>query len=374
MCVYHYCTCTLHCVCVSLLYMYVTLCVCIIIVHVRYIVCIIIVHVRYIVCVYYYCTCTLHCVCVSLLYMYVTLYVCIIIVNVRYIVCVYYYCTCTLHCMCIIIVHVRYIVCVSLLYMYVTLCVCVSLLYMYVTLCVCIIIVHVRYIVCVYYYCMVFWRLCQPSLISCVHARSIKYFINFFLEFPGDSYHYDKFNLSSLSCTCTCTVRHTQCMNMCLWCVWCIVHLALHQSLQLNIMRQIYYLFTHLAIFHDSHVHNTPVHVHVHNTPVHVHVHNTPVHVHVHNTPVHVHVHVQVYSVLTCTMYGCRCVQWNLCIVDTIGTHATCPDYRGVLNSEVPLYGLVTFGTRKSVLIIEVSLFQVSTVGGSTVYTVHVHV
>ena len=28
-------------------------------------------------------------------------------------------------------------------------------------------------------------------------------------------------------------------------------------------------------------------------------------------------------------------------------THATCPDYRGVLNSEVPLYRLVTFGTRR---------------------------
>ena len=55
-------------------------------------------------------------------------------------------------------------------------------------------------------------------------------------------------------------------------------------------------------------------------------------------------------------------IQWNLRIPDTIGTHATCPDYRGVLNSEVPLYRLVT---RKSVLIIEVS-----TVGGSTVYTV----
>ena len=40
----------------------------------------------------------------------------------------------------------------------------------------------------------------------------------------------------------------------------------------------------------------------------------------------------------------------------------TCPDYRGVLNSKVPLYRLVTIGTRKSVLIIEVS-----TVGGSTV-------
>ena len=51
-------------------------------------------------------------------------------------------------------------------------------------------------------------------------------------------------------------------------------------------------------------------------------------------------------------------VQWNLHIPDTIGTHATCPDYRGVLNSEVPLYRLVTFGTRKSVLNIEVSLFQ----------------
>ena len=55
-------------------------------------------------------------------------------------------------------------------------------------------------------------------------------------------------------------------------------------------------------------------------------------------------------------------VQWNLHIPDTIGTLATFPDYRDVLNSELPLYRLVAFGTRKSVHIIEVS-----TVGGSTV-------
>ena len=56
---------------------------------------------------------------------------------------------------------------------------------------------------------------------------------------------------------------------------------------------------------------------------------------------------------------------------DTIGTHATCPDYRGVLNSEVPSYRLVTFGTRKRVLIWYqngVLILEVSTVGGSTVH------
>ena len=31
-------------------------------------------------------------------------------------------------------------------------------------------------------------------------------------------------------------------------------------------------------------------------------------------------------------------------------THTTCPDYRGVLDSEEPLYRLVTFGTRVSSL------------------------
>ena len=38
----------------------------------------------------------------------------------------------------------------------------------------------------------------------------------------------------------------------------------------------------------------------------------------------------------------CNCmvdVQLNLRIPDTIGTHATCPNYRGVLNSEVPFIG-----------------------------------
>ncbi len=35
-----------------------------------------------------------------------------------------------------------------------------------------------------------------------------------------------------------------------------------------------------------------------------------------------------------------------------------CPDYRGVLISDVVMYIQATFGTPESVLIIEVSLFQ----------------
>ena len=44
----------------------------------------------------------------------------------------------------------------------------------------------------------------------------------------------------------------------------------------------------------------------------------------------------------------CSCVhfyiQWNLCIMDTLGT-AKCPDYQGVLIFQVISYDKVSFGT-----------------------------
>ncbi len=46
---------------------------------------------------------------------------------------------------------------------------------------------------------------------------------------------------------------------------------------------------------------------------------------------------------------GTRGYQWD---------RSMCPDYRGVLISEVVLYTKATFGTQESVLIIEVSVFQ----------------
>ena len=47
-------------------------------------------------------------------------------------------------------------------------------------------------------------------------------------------------------------------------------------------------------------------------------------------------------------------IQWNLSIPDTIGTQQNCPDYRGVLISEVHLYTNV-IEPQPTVLIIEVS-------------------
>ena len=39
---------------------------------------------------------------------------------------------------------------------------------------------------------------------------------------------------------------------------------------------------------------------------------------------------------MTVTIKECRkCIQWNLHIPETVGTQAECPDYRGVLISEV---------------------------------------
>ena len=41
----------------------------------------------------------------------------------------------------------------------------------------------------------------------------------------------------------------------------------------------------------------------------------------------------------------CSCVQWNLCIMDTLGTNKKCPDYESVLIFQVSLYDKAPFGT-----------------------------
>ena len=38
-------------------------------------------------------------------------------------------------------------------------------------------------------------------------------------------------------------------------------------------------------------------------------------------------------------------VQWNLSIMDTLGTSQKCPDYQGVLIFQVSLHNNVSFGT-----------------------------
>ena len=63
-----------------------------------------------------------------------------------------------------------------------------------------------------------------------------------------------------------------------------------------------------------------------------------------------VHVHVCGYIIRTYTVEPLYCGHHWDC--------SKCPDYRGVLISEVGLYRNVVVGTLESVLIIEVSLFQ----------------
>ena len=85
-------------------------------------------------------------------------------------------------------------------------------------------------------------------------------------------------------------------------------------------------------------------------------------------TPLHVYsghcslVHVRPQAIFTCTCTQCSCskqaIQCTCRYMYSGASRSNCPDRKGVLNSGIVLYRTATIGTKASVHIREVSLFQ----------------